>query len=199
MLRHRLGSTGVVVAVPLVLVALSVSAALAVPSRGAQTVSLGCASTVVGVVPNAFHPGGGNVVGGSVSWPVLRGTTASLPGARLTWTSGLGLAVKALAVVRAGATVRVVVPANERDRLSLYYIRSDPRRETSSGNVYRISDGERAVTLKACRRSDSQFAGYFIVARPQCALIEIYAGRTTHALKRQIPFGVPQSSCRTSL
>jgi hypothetical protein len=131
---------------------------------------------------------------------VLRRYAASLPSTRFTWPGHLGFAVKALAVVKASAVVRVAVPSRERRRLSLHYIISDPRRETGSGNLYRVADGEREVTFRACRRSpanppSSQFPGYFIVRGPQCALIDIYTSADSSPLKRQIPFGVPRSSC----
>jgi hypothetical protein len=102
--------------------------------------------------------------------------------------------VKALAHVDAGAVVRVSIPASERVRLRLYYIQGDPRKESASGELYRVADGETQVTFRACPpgtiSGESGYPGYFIAAGAQCARINIYTSISSRPLQRQIPFGV---------
>jgi hypothetical protein len=173
----------------------------ALPPRGTPSVSLGCSASVYGPLgPAALRPSQRTLAAASITWPQLRAYAASLPRARFSWPGGLGLAVKALAVVGRGTVVRVVVPPGERRLLSLYYVRADPRRQTAAGDLYRVADGERQVTFHACAGGQgggagTQFAGYFVAAAARCARIDIYAGATGPPLERRIPFGVPAHSC----
>lgn len=168
------------------------------PPRGTQSVTLGCAASVLGqTVPGWLSPSNGTLVAGPIAWPVLRRYAASLPAAALAPRDGLALAVKALVGVATGTVVRVSVPTSERTRLSLYYITADPR---NAAGYYRVVDGERDVTFDACAPGPgvartTQFAGYFIVAGAQCARIDVYTTASPQPLRRQIPFGVPQRSC----
>ena len=163
--------------------------------------TLGCTDTAFGQVTDPFSSSGGNLVAGPLTWPVLRRYAARLRRSAFRWSGGLGLAVKALAVVKAGSVVRVAVPLTERDRLSLFYgVSADPRKETAAGPVYRVADGRYEVTFRACAKSEatvvaSQFPGYFIVRGSQCARIDIYPGAHSPPVKRQIPFGVPERTC----
>lgn len=176
-------------------------ASVQLPSRGTQSVTLGCAASVFGPTsPGWLSPSNGTLVAGPIAWPLLRRYAASLASAGLAPRDGLARSVKALVGVTIGTVVRVSVPASERTRLSLYYITADPR---NAAGYYRVADGEREVTFDACAPGPgvphtTQFAGYFIVAGAQCARINIYAGTTSRPLRRQIPFGVPQNSCPTT-
>jgi hypothetical protein len=173
-------------------------APLHLPPRGTQSVTLGCAASVLGPTsPGWLSPSNGTLVAGPIAWPVLRRYAGSLPAAGLAPRDGLAPAVKALVGVAIGTVVRVSVPASERTRLSLYYITADPR---NAAGHYRVADGERDVTFDACAPGPgvartTQFAGYFIVAGAQCARIDIYTTASRQPLRRQIPFGVPQRSC----
>jgi len=187
-------------ALGLVGVALAVSAE-PLPARGTQTITLDCSDSVYGALsPSALSPAPGAVAAGPVAWPELQRFGSSIPPAHFSWPGGLGLAVKALAVVRVGEVVRVAIPPSERQRLALYYVRADPRKHTAVGDLYRVADGERQVNFRACSQGSgtsdgTQFPGYFIVEGAQCALIDVYPAATSRPLKRQIPFGVPERSC----
>ena len=88
--------------------------------------------------------------------------------------------VKALALVRTGETVTVVVPEDERRRLSLLYdFRAGPKRPL------RLADGASSVRFSACTRSEewasgrpypdpkeTQFNGGFFVRDAHCAALE---------------------------
>ncbi len=168
------------------------------PPRGTQSVTLGCAASVVGpTTPGWLSPSNGTLVAGPIAWPVLRRYAAGIPAAGLAPHNGLALPVKALVSVASGTVVRVSVPTSERTRLSLYYITADPR---NAAGYYRVADGERDVTFDACAAGPgvartTQFAGYFIVAGAQCARVDIYTSTSRQPLRRQIPFGVSQHSC----
>ena len=163
------------------------------PSRGTQSVTLGCASETTGgpAPPGWASPSNATIAAGAIAWPELRQFASHLSPTSLAPGYGLALAVKALAHVEAGAVVRVSIPASERARLSLYYIQGDPRKESSSGELYRVADGETQVTFRACAPGtiigESGFPGYFIAAGAQCARVNIYTGSSSRPLQRQIP------------
>jgi hypothetical protein len=187
--------------VPLALVvgALATSAQ-ALPPRGTPSVSLGCAASVSGPLgPAPLRAAQGTLAAGSIAWPELRRYASSVPRVRFSWPGGLGLAVKALAVVKSGTVVRVVIPPGERQLVSLYYVGADPRRQTGVGELYRVADGERQVTFHACAPGPgaglTQFAGYFIATGARCARVEVYTRAASRPLIRQIPFGVSRRSC----
>jgi hypothetical protein len=83
---------------------------------------------------------------GAIGWPYLRSNYRSVIASRkLRWPAGtddLRHAIKALAVVKAGTTVTLTVPANERAYLRpIYGSERVPRR------------GVEAVTLAGCRQT----------------------------------------------
>jgi hypothetical protein len=107
---------------------------------------------------------------------------------------------KTVVLVRAGSVVTLRVPRSER-RLALAYRRSDWRIPYSRG--YRLSDGERAITFRACRADPpsfvpgkhrpvgrwTEFNGAMVVAGAHCATLAV--GR----VRVRVGFGV---SCRVS-
>ncbi len=73
----------------------------------------------------------------------------------------------------------------------------DPERFEPSGG-YEVSDGERAVTFKACPKgealigpptSPTQFPGGFIVAGPRCVPLEVWVGTDAARKQRVLSFG----------
>jgi len=100
---------------------------------------------------------------------------------------------KVLAVVEQGAVVTVAVAPAATGVASLLY---DPERFNHSGG-YEVSDGERAVTFKACAKgtaligppnSATQFPGGFIVAGPQSVPLEIWVGNNRTPMHRVLSF-----------
>jgi len=180
------------------------------PPRGTQSVSVGCASAVFSpgqTWPNHWpRPYANTIVAGPLAWPGLRyvATDSGLPGgapppASYAPQQGFATAVKALVAVDDGGVVRVSIPATERGRLSLDYTYIQPR-NPNRPDPYRVADGAREVTFRACAPGSNDapstlYAGGFIVAGAQCARIDIYASVSDPPLRRQIPFGVPGSSC----
>jgi hypothetical protein len=110
--------------------------------------------------------------------------------------------LKALAVVRAGARVTLVVPEAERQRISLLYdFGPGPPRDL------RLSDGTSSVRFRACSRSgkypgpggypgrETQFNGGFFVRDAHCAAIEVWTEGRTTPIRRWLPFGVGDRRC----
>jgi hypothetical protein len=113
----------------------------------------------------------------------------------------LAPAVKAMLTIRDGTRARVVIPTDERTRLSLDY--NDAVPQNARLNLYRVNEGTAAVTFAACSRtaagaSRTNFAGGFIVAGPQCARIAIYPGGSGQPTWRRVAFGVPARGCSTA-
>jgi hypothetical protein len=108
-------------------------------------------------------------------------------------------ALKAIAVVRAGARVTLAVPEAERQRISLLYDDSAP--------ALRLSDGTVSVRFRACSRSrkypgpggypgrETQFNGGFFVRDAHCAAIEVWTEGRTTPIRRWLPFGVGERRC----
>jgi hypothetical protein len=138
-----------------------------------------------------------------MAWPALRQYTSRLPSAHYLVHRGLAPGIKALVAVRSGRVVRVVIPANERARLSLDYTYLPPRATiayVAYVDYFRVSDGASQVTFHACAPGsgngpETPFAGGFIVAGAQCGVIDIYTSAITAPIRRQIPFGVSKRSC----
>lgn len=199
-LRSAVWRFAVVFAVVALVVGFAASVQ-AFPPPGTHSVVRGCATANLGGGPNEGlaagwrNPSTGAIVAGPIAWPYLR-LLADHSGS-LAPLHGLAPGVKALIVVTAGAVVRVVIPANERARLSLDYSYIPPR--DARQNLFRVADGASQVTFKACSSSyegpQTEFAGGFLVAGAQCARIDIYTSTSNRPLVRQIPFGVPGRSC----
>jgi hypothetical protein len=173
------------------------------PPAGTQSVTVACANRVIGPLPRDWRsPSNGTLAAGPIAWPGAR-WVATAPPTRYALQRGLAPGEKALAVVNAGAIVRVSIPASERARLSLNYTYIPNRGQAAPGSgtpLYRLADGASNVTFKACPpqsnvEQPSEFAGSFIVAGAQCARIDIYTSTRNRPLRRQIPFGVPARSC----
>jgi hypothetical protein len=111
-------------------------------------------------------------------------------------------ALKAIAVVRAGARVTLAVPEAERQRISLLYdFGPEPPRPL------RFSDGTSSVRFRACSRSgkypgpagypgrETQFNGGFFVRDAHCSAIEVWTEGRTTPIRRWLPFGVGERRC----
>jgi hypothetical protein len=108
-------------------------------------------------------------------------------------------AQKLLVAVRAGSVVTLSVPRSER-RLALLYSPKDWRIPYSRG--YRLADGERKVTFRACRASEpsfvpgkrrtvgrwTEFNGSFVVAGAHCANLLVRARGFRRIIR--VSFGV---------
>jgi hypothetical protein len=115
--------------------------------------------------------------------------------------------IKAIAVVRAGATVTLVVPEAERQRFSLLYDFGGPR----INRDFRLSDGTSSVRFSPCPRSgaeytgpggyvhetgrETSFNGGFFVRDAHCAAIEVWTEGRTTPIRRWLPFGVGEHRC----
>jgi hypothetical protein len=114
--------------------------------------------------------------------------------------------IKAIAVVRAGASVTLAVPEAERQRLSLLYdFGPGPRRD------FRLSDGTSSVRFSPCPRSgaeytgpggyvhetgrETSFNGGFFVRDAHCAAIEVWIGGRATPIRRWLPLGVANPAC----
>ena len=91
-------------------------------------------------------------------------------------------AVKELVVIRTGSTATVSIPRFEWKYVAFLY---DPAASPSGnrGRWWLISDGERAVTFRACRQGESpygsgptQYNGGFIVDGPRCVALDVRIG-----------------------
>jgi hypothetical protein len=188
----------------LALVALAAAAAAqgrALPSR---PVTVGCRSSVEGQLAADWRSAAaGAIIAGPIAWPYLaraasdaRHRLRPVPPSYALW-HGLAPALKVLAVVDAGAAVRVSVPPDERARLSLAFTYPSP---TPTHDHFPIGDGATDVTFVPCSRAylhgPTQFTGLFIVAGAQCARLDVYPGSARRPIVRQVPFGVPARSCR---
>jgi hypothetical protein len=116
-----------------------------------------------------------SVVVGPLAFVALR-YAARQPAVDFRRRGGRYQGLKALAVVKAGATVTLTVPAAERRHLSLLY---DPG-TWKEDNRYRIADGDTAVTFQSCPPAQTplgadgtQFNGGFLVAGPRCATLKM--------------------------
>jgi hypothetical protein len=110
---------------------------------------------------------------------------------------------KLLLAVSAGSVVTVTVPRSER-HLALLYRPLDWRIPYSRG--YRLADGERAVTFRACRADEpsfvpgkhrpvgrwTEFNGAVVVAGARCVKVVVRARGYRRTLR--LPFGV--GTCR---
>jgi hypothetical protein len=116
-----------------------------------------------------------SVVVGPLAFVALR-HAATQPAADFRRRGGHYQGLKALAVVAAGTTVTLTVPAAERRHLALLY---DPAAWKES-NQYRLGDGDTAVTFQSCPPEQTppgadgtQFNGGFLAAGARCATLEV--------------------------
>jgi len=132
-----------------------------------------CESSVCGDLGDGWRKQ--SVVVGPLAFVALR-HAATQPAADFRRRGGSYQGLKVLAVVEAGATVTLTVPATERRHLSLLY---DPA-AWKEDNRYRIADGDTAVTFQSCPPEQTpfgadgtQFNGGLLVAGSRCATLEV--------------------------
>ena len=166
-----------------------------------RTCSSANASVPVGSpLPAYWRTSKRTITAGGIAWFGLG--DASYPPGTLTPHNGLAPAVKSMAVVEDRTQVRVVIPAAERQRLSLDYSNVLPRDPQQS--LFRVSDGAYQVTFDGCSKflaggANTLFAGGFIVAGPQCATIDVYTSPDGTRVVQRIPFGVSTRTCAPAL
>jgi len=171
---------------------------------GTASVTLGCADATEGQEgPRWLGTSNTTLFGGPVAWPELRSFASHFPRSSYQARRGLVQGVKALIAISLGHVVRVVIPSAERSRLSMDYTFIPTRAILDGYGYFRVSDGASQVTFQSCSpgsHHDPQtaFAGAFLVAGTQCALIDIYTSASSTPLRREVPFGVPERSCPTT-
>jgi hypothetical protein len=148
-----------------------------------------CESSVYGDLGDGWRKR--SVVVGPLAFVALR-YAATQPAVDFRRRGGRYQGLKALAVVKAGATVTLTVPAAERRHLSLLY---DPA-AWKENNQYRIADGDTAVTFRSCPPAQTplgadgtQFNGGFLVAGPRCATLEVSTPRWRTPRRVAVSFG----------
>jgi hypothetical protein len=112
--------------------------------------------------------------------------------------------LKVLALVRAGERVTLVVPGDERERLSLLYDVSGPVRR----RPVRLSDGTRSVRFSACAESEewipgerypdpreTQFNGGLFIGGAHCAAVDVWVEGEEEPLRRWLPLGTGPRPC----
>jgi hypothetical protein len=177
--------------------AVGSTAAPAAPTTAAPTRPPGpagafvrtCESSVYGDLGDGWRKQ--SVVVGPLAFVALR-YAAKQPAVDFRRRGGRYQGLKALAVVKAGATVTLTVPAAERRHLSLLY---DPGAWTES-NQYRLADGDPAVTFQSCPPAQTppgadgtQFNGGFLVAGPRCATLEVSTPQWRTPRRVTVSFG----------
>ena len=111
--------------------------------------------------------------------------------------------VKVLVLLETGETVTVIVPEDERRRLSLLYgLGPGPKRPL------RLSDGTSSVRFNACTRSEewgtgrpypdpheTQFNGGFFVRGAHCAMLEVWVDGQAEPSRLELGFGMGGRRC----
>ena len=159
------------------------------PSGPAGAFVRTCESSVYGDLGDGWRRQ--SVVVGPLAFVALR-YAAKQPAVDFRRRGGHYQGLKALAVVKAGATVTLTVPAAERRHLSLLY---DPG-AWKEDNQYRLADGDTAVTFQSCPPAQTplgadgtQFNGGFLVAGPRCATLEVSTPRWRTPRRVTVSFG----------
>ena len=154
----------------------------------AQTPVRSCAQSVYGKVSDDYiarslHVGPLRFIGYD---PAVASTSAWLTGLRIRTGQ---YAQKVLMLVERGAQATIsIAPQDQRD-IALMYI---PERF----NLQRVTDGDAAVTLRACGAAESeepytQFNGGFVFRHGLCAHVEVAVAGRPEPLHRELPFGKP--------
>lgn len=94
--------------------------------------------------------------------------------------------------VEAGAVINVAVQASS--RASLLY---NPA-VFNDANLYRLSDGSKSFTFRACPDEEIRFNGGFVVAGAQCLRVDV-SWRTPSGVRSTsafLPFGTAASPAR---
>jgi hypothetical protein len=97
-------------------------------------------------------------------------------------------ALESIAVVKAGASVTVAVPAPERSYVALIYDKNKFRDD----GAYRIRDLDWVVRFQACKDAHfnhgvSQYDGGVVVARRRCFMLDFYIQGRRGKIERRIP------------
>jgi hypothetical protein len=97
-------------------------------------------------------------------------------------------AIESIAVIRAGGSVTVAVPASERRYVALIYDQNKFRND----GAYRISDLDSVVRFEACRdphfnHGISQYDGGIVVVGRRCFTLDFYVSGQKGAARRRIP------------
>jgi hypothetical protein len=106
--------------------------------------------------------------------------------------------IKILALLPSGTTATLSVPVSERRHVALLYRRPILRQ----GEPVRVSDGDAAVTFKACTEGEfvdgvgtagptTIFGGGFVVAGARCASLILRVEGRPEPLTFRVPFGAP--------
>ena len=112
--------------------------------------------------------------------------------------------LKVLVLVRAGGAVTLVVPEEERKRLSLLYDASEP----GPRRPLRLSDGTWSVRFSACTSSEewvpgeqypdtraTQFNGGFFVRGAHCAPLDVWPDGQEEPVRRWLSLGTGEKPC----
>lgn len=76
--------------------------------------------------------------------------------------------------VSAGRQATVTVPTEHRESVSLIYTaRARNQENPGAAGIYRVHDGDPAVTFRACENSDTEFLGGIVVASARCVPLRI--------------------------
>jgi hypothetical protein len=121
-------------------------------SRPTADLRVGCGESVQGKLAPDWRRNTYNLGPFSISG-VRPGTAGQVSPGRMSKP----LFHKALVVVNAGSSATIVIPEEQRGRVSLLY---DPRR--SAPDITAVTDGMSTVTFQACADRETQFAGGFI-------------------------------------
>jgi hypothetical protein len=97
-------------------------------------------------------------------------------------------AIESIAVIEAGASVTVAVPAAERSYVALIYDKSKFRDD----GAYRIRDLDWVVRFEACKdphfnHGVSQYDGGIVVAGRRCFTLDFYIQGRPGKIERRIP------------
>jgi hypothetical protein len=108
------------------------------------------------------------------------------------WMAGLRIrtgqyAQKILMLVERGAQATISIAPQDRREIALMYI---PERF----NLQRVTDGDAAVTLRACSEAESeqpytQFNGGVVFRQPLCAHVEVEVAGRPEPIRITLPFG----------
>lgn len=150
-----------------------------------------CADRVEGELTRDWRRHPDTVTAGPLAWPYLRETYVKQPRSLFAAKQGRYQGQKALLVVDAGAVVNVAVQA--RPRASLLY---DPA-VFNDANLYRLSDGSKSFTFRACPDEETRFNGGFVVAGVQCLRVDV-SWRTPSGVRSApafLPFGTGDEPC----
>jgi hypothetical protein len=147
-----------------------------------------------------LKPGRQDTVAGPVVFYGLRDAASPINRqafSRRSLPRGQFAAWKAVTEVKPGVAARVVIPQRERDRFLLLY---DPR-HFHGPEGYHQFDGTAVVRFGPCPPSKNPhrslaFNGGFLVSKPGCYEVDVYANQSQTPARRRVNFATPRSRCR---